>query len=177
MRRILSLSLLFATVSLFNSCATTEYGSSREPDAPAVYIPRDLDETERRLVYDVERVLTRAGYRISSGRSAEYELDFRIESGPINTDTNLRLLHEGREIVSAYARSSGILAREQTVRDSFDKCLYEFEAQVPRPTISRYDSGPGPGPLLDDRSSYFRESDRGLHRQSYDRGPSGGYGY
>jgi hypothetical protein len=172
MRRILSLSFLFAMALLgLSSCATTEYGTSREPEAPAVYIPRDLDETERRYVYEVERVLTRAGYRIASGRSAEYELDFRIESGPINTDTYLRLLHEGREIVSAYARSSGVLARQQTVRNSFEKCLYEFESQVPG---ARPSHEPSPEPGRNNR--YFQQNwEPEFRRQSYDARPSASY--
>ena len=168
-RSFLSASVLFlGSVLLLPSCVTTDgySGGTGEPYTPAVSIPRDLDETEQRLVYEVEDTLRRAGYRIG-GRSAEYELDFRIESGPINTDTHLVLLRDGSEVATAYARSSGILNRPEVVRQSFRKALYEFERQVPR-VRSSGGSDYGSGPSYDrDRGPDY---DRPRRDDSYDRG-------
>lgn len=148
-----------ALTLLLSSCATNEsygYGSD-ERYVPTVRIPRDLDENERRYIYEVENVLTRAGYRLSGSSSADYELEFRIEAGPINTDTYLTLLRDNdREVANAYARSSGLLNRQQTIRQSFEKCLIEFERQVSGVSSTGYDS------------DYDRSNRSSRYRDSYD---------
>lgn len=149
-----------------SSCATNEsygYGSS-ERYVPTVRMPRNLDDSERRYIYEVEDVLTRAGYRLTTSNAADYELEFRIESGPINTDTYLTLTRDnGQEVATAYARSSGLINRQQVVRQSFEKCLIEFERQVPSVGPS-YDSGTRYD-RYDQGGNRYRDSYEEYHRQ------------
>jgi hypothetical protein len=154
------------------------YGYSR-PYVPVVSMPPNLDETERDLLPDIEDVFEDAGYRPTFSGGAEYELDFEVESGPINTDVRMRLFRGRQEIAGAYARSGGarsIFRRGQVVRDAFEKCLHEFDARLPRPAHS----GPGYDTRRDDR--YRREGaddDRdyrdGDRRYEYDRYDRSGY--
>lgn len=131
MHRLLPLLPLMAALFALSACATYESSGPGRPYAPAVYIPHYRDGYEARYLSTVESTLLRAGYQLSRSRSAEYELDFRIESGPVNTDTYLTLLRDRREIVKAYARGSGLFKRDQVIRQSFDKCLLEFENRLP----------------------------------------------
>jgi hypothetical protein len=131
----------------------TGYGYSR-PYVPFVALPTNLDPAERNLLPEIEDVLNNAGYRTSFSGEAEYDLDFLVDSGPINTDVRIRLFRGRQEIVVAYARSGGarsLFRRGQVVRDAFEKCLREFEARLPRSDHRRT----GPDPWRDDR--YLRE--------------------
>jgi len=163
MRQLLPLSLLLAIMAMLTSCVTDDYGYGNPGGSyvPTVYIPNDLGDYERRFVHAVEDSLSSAGYRVTRSRSAEYELEFRIEAGPLNTDTYLTLYRNGNETVTAYARGSGIFRGDAVVRESFDKCLYEFERQLPSATS--YGRGRGYDRGSDTYDSY------GPGRSRYDR--------
>jgi hypothetical protein len=168
--------LVVSIFSLLSGCNSVDsgYGYSR-PYVPVVSMPPNLDETERDLLPDIEDVLVDAGYRTTFSGGAEYELDFVVESGPINTDVRIRLFRGRQEIAGAYSRSGGarsIFRRGEVVREAFGNCLDEFESRLPRPARR----GPGNDTRRDDRyrddgayDDRYRDRDRAYDDNRADR--------
>lgn len=117
---------------------------------------------------EIEDTLIRAGYRPTRDRSAEYQLEFDVDDGPVNADTHLTLSREGSEVARSYARVGGpriILHRQEFIRQSFDKCLRDFESQLSRA------SGGGAYGEWQRPSGSYRQTDRQVYEdRSYDRG-------
>ena len=135
--RTLSLSLLGL---LLLSCAGVDDGRSRRrdrDDAPptaTVHANREAD----RLVPDAEELLERAGYEISHGRRADYELELDLDAGPVNAIVKMTLLERGRTVAEAEGKAGGprmIFDRSGVIRDAFDRCARELE--IPRAERSR----------------------------------------
>jgi hypothetical protein len=166
--------LLLAPAIVSCSSTDTSYGYSR-PYVPAVGLPANLDETELRLLPEIERVLEDAGYRVTQGRDADFDLDFSVDAGPINADVAMRLVRGRREVARAYARSGGarmLFRRPQVIRDAFEKCLHEFENQLPPAT--RADTGRSREGYDDNWNSRDRRDDF-RRRENYDYPPSEPY--
>lgn len=167
MRRLLLASLSIIAIAFgVTSCETPDYGGPGTRPAPRVLMPTGLSQNEARYLPDIEDVLIRSGYRPTRDRSAEYQLEFEIDDGPINADTHLTLSREGSEVARAYARVGVpriILHRQEFIRQSFDKCLRDFDSQLSR-------SG-GYRDRDYDRTPSYRESDRSPYDQT---GPSAG---
>lgn len=134
-------SLLFILLGALASvsCSTPDYDSGTSPARP--YIPRvtmpvNLSRNAQNLIGDVEQSLEQNGLRPTDRAGAEYQLAFSVEDGPVNADVTLDL-YQGRDRVAhAFARTGGpriIFKRQQVIRESFDKALRQFEAQLPRP--------------------------------------------
>lgn len=156
MNRLFIPSLLAITLIVLNSCESIETERSEHGYAQPVLMPEDLSADERRLAPYVEDVLRRAGFRPVYGGDAEYELDFKVDDGPVNADVHLTLLRRGGAVAKSYARTGGpgiVFRREEMIRESFDKCLSDFDRQLPRRDEWNSDAGYG--------SSY------GNHRRRY----------
>lgn len=170
---------LFTVITLsvaLVSCETPDYGGSGSRPAPRVLMPAGLDQDEARFLPAIEDTLIRAGYRPTRDRSAEYSLEFEVDDGPVNADTHLTLLRDDSEVARSYARVGGpriLLHRQELIRQSFDKCLRDFEGQLSRSDVY--------GEFQRPYGSY-RQTDRQVYPdQSYDRdgydtyGGQGGY--
>lgn len=158
------LALMMALVS----CETPDYAGPGPRPAPRVLIPSGLSQNEVRFMPEIEDTLIRAGYRPTRDRSAEFQLEFDVDDGPVNADTHLTLLREGSEVARSYARVGGpriILQRQEFIRQSFDKCLRDFESQ-----LSRASGGGGYGEWQRPYGSH-RQTDRQVYedRGGYDR--------
>lgn len=134
--KILGCSLVAVVLS---SCASgPDYaGGVQRPYVPRVAMPDPsrLSQNEQRYLPEVENALEDAGYRPTQGGDAEYRVDIHLEDGPVNADSRLTMFRGGSEIARAYARAGGatmIFRRQQFVNESFQKCLNDFVAQVPR---------------------------------------------
>lgn len=131
MHRFLFTALLAMTLLMLNSCESVESTSTGQP----VMMPEKLSDNERRLIPYVEEVLHRAGFRPVYEGGAEYELKFKVDDGPVNADVHLTLLRRGGELIKSYARTGGpgiVLHRQEMIGESFDKCLRDFDRQLPR---------------------------------------------
>ena len=168
------LSCAIALTLALVSCETPDYGGPGTRPAPRVLMPTGLSQNEARYLPDIEDVLIRSGYRPTRDRSAEYQLEFEIDDGPINADTHLTLSREGSEVARAYARVGGpriIVQRQEFIRQSFDKCLRDFDSQLSRSGGYRdrdYDRTPS---YRDNRDSDRRPYDQtgpGYGAPSYD---------
>jgi len=180
MHRIITTSIAAFTLVVLNSCETMDYEGPERDRRPEVSIPTDLSNSERRLIGAVEDALADAGYRPIRDDDAEFALEFEVDDGPVNADVHLRLLREGSLVVRSYARTGGpaiIFKRDEMIRDSFDKCLRDFERQLPR--TGDYDRPSRRD--YDDRGSYGND-DHSLRRgnnymrprgynEEYDRDP------
>ncbi len=160
------ISVLALTMALV-SCETPDYAGPGPRPAPRVLIPSGLSQDEVRFMPEIEDALIRAGYRPTRDRSAEYQLDFDVDDGPVNADTHLVLSHEGSEVARSYARVGGpriILHRQEFIRQSFDKCLRDFESQLSRASGGGYGEWQRP-------SGSYRQTDRQVYEdRGYDRG-------
>ena len=136
---------LLAALTL-TSCSTPDYDpnvSPARPYVPRVTMPVNLNRNEQNLIGDVENMFEQNNLRPTDRAGAEYQLAFSVEDGPVNADVTLDL-YQGRDrIAHAYARVGGpriIFKRQQVLRESFDKALREFEAQLPRTDNYRQDT-------------------------------------
>lgn len=129
------------------SCATPDYDpnvSPARPYVPRVTMPVDLNRNEQNLIGDVENMLEQGGLRPTDRAGAEYQLTFSVEDGPVNADVTLDLFQGRDRIAHAFARVGGpriIFQRQRVIRESFDKALREFEAQLPRTGSFRQEAG------------------------------------
>jgi hypothetical protein len=117
----------------FSSCQTTPSGPGSAPRRPTVLLPYELDEREASYMRQITGMLNQYGYNPVRGGYADYELDFSIETGPINADANLTLREGHRTVAQGFGRDGGpriILNRNQVVRNAVERCLAEFEPQL-----------------------------------------------
>lgn len=131
MHRFFFSALLAMTLIMLNSCETVDTASTGQP----VMMPEHLSASEHRLIPYVEDVLRQAGFRPVYGGGAEYELKFNVDDGPVNADVHLTLLRRGGELIKSYARTGGpsiVFRRQEMINESFDKCLHDFDRQLPR---------------------------------------------
>ena len=133
MKRLLSLAL--ACLSLTQCVTPDGYDQHNGGGSRIRYVsmPYDLNERELQYIRDVTGVLEANGYRPTRGGNAEYNLDFSIEEGPINTDTTITLSERGSTIAEGAGRDGGpqsIFDRASVVRRSFDRALREFSGQL-----------------------------------------------
>lgn len=131
MHRFFFSALLAMTLIMLNSCESIEPTSIGQ----LVMMPENLSADERRLVPYVEDVLRHAGFRPVYDGGAEYELKFDVDDGPVNADVHLTLLRRGGELIKSYARTGGpsiVFRRQEMINESFDKCLRDFDRQLPR---------------------------------------------
>ena len=116
-------------------------------------MPRNLDQREAGYLGMIGGMLEQNGYQPVNGGYADYELDFTIETGPVNADATLTLRQGPRIINQATGRDGGpriIIDRNGVVRNAVDRCLNEFAPRLPRPSApqpytppSGYGYGPG----------------------------------
>jgi len=178
MQRFFSLALMLSAIAVLTSCEVVESGGYGRDYSPTVSLPEDLNNTERRLLGAVVDVLEDAGYQITRGSSAEYELEFEIDDGPVNADVYITLLRDGDTLVKSYARTGGpriIIDRDGVIRDSFEKSLSDFERRLPSPGGRRgsYDDYRSGSPGDRYREDDYRGSDRRRsgYNEEYDRDP------
>jgi hypothetical protein len=135
MHRLFFSALLAMTLIMLNSCESVDSERSGQNYEQPVMMPEKLSADERRLLPYVEDVLRRAGFRPVYGGGAEYELEFVVDDGPVNADVHLTLLRRGGAVVKSYARTGGpsiVFRRQEMISESFDKCLRDFDRQLPR---------------------------------------------
>lgn len=119
------------------SCAGTRrsaYMGDEPPPPPTVLMPSKLSDRERQFAPEVETALRTAGMvPIYRGRG-EMQLEFEMLEGPINTDTRLRLLEDGRVLASGDGRGSGppLVRRERVAENSFQRAMDTFSTQLDR---------------------------------------------
>ena len=155
-------------LSLFvlNSCETMDDDGGQDRNyAPTVTMPDDLSDNESRLIGAVENVLEDAGYRTTRSRG-EFELEFKVDDGPINADVYLTLTRDGSTVAKAYSRVSGpmLFKRQELIRESFEKCLRDFDRQLPS---TRYDRGSSRDRYDDRDRPVYHDDNSYMPRQNY----------
>ena len=155
------------------SCSTPDYDpdlSPPRPYVPRVTMPVDLNREEQNLIGDVENMLEQNGLRPSDRSGVDYQLAFSVEDGPVNADVTLDL-YQGRDrIAHAFARTGGpriIFQRQRVIRESFDKALRQFEAQLPRTSGYRVQEGGAREPHPNSRPDFDPYGSSNRKRQEY----------
>ncbi len=136
MLRVSSSFLALTVAAVLAGCGSTDPdpGPGRRY-VPRVAMPTDLDSQEEAFIDDVADVLGDAGYRPTVSRSAEYQLEFSVEPGPVNVDVHIELHRNGDEVVKTFARSGGLTTmfkKQRVIRSAFDKALADFQARLPQ---------------------------------------------
>ncbi|MGJ8633551.1 MAG: hypothetical protein ACSHX7_06500 [Luteolibacter sp.] len=112
---------------LLASCVAprTPYMADR---SPTIGMPAKLSARERSFIPEVESALTDAGLVPLSYGRGEYQLEYSIEEGPINTDTRIAILESGSEIIAGQGRASGapLIGRTGVAEKSFKKSFDQF---------------------------------------------------
>ena len=106
------------------------------PHVPGVTMPVELNQNERPLIGEVERVIEQNGLRPTDRRDVEYQLAFSVEDSPVSATVTLDLYQGRNRIAHAYAKAGGarvVFQRQRAIREAFDKALQQFQPQLPRP--------------------------------------------
>lgn len=138
------------------ACAPTRTPFS--PDGPTtVGMPEKLSDRERTYIPEIDNALRNQGLvPVKHGRG-DFQLDFRMSSGPVNIDTRIAMLENGAELFVANGRAGGVplIGRENVARKSFDQAYAEFQSGLSsvtsNPDYSSSDSpdlGGGTGELV-----------------------------
>ena len=102
---------------------------------PGVLMPRNLDQREAGYLGRIATLLEQNGLRPVDGGFAEFQLDFSIETGPVNADAVLVMRDGPRVMAQAKGRDGGpriILNRSGVVDNAVNACLSDFSAQLRR---------------------------------------------
>jgi hypothetical protein len=137
-------------------------GAGAAQRQPTVLLPYELDERETGYMRQITGMLRENGYQTVRGGYADYQLDFSIETGPVNADANLVLREGNRTVAQGFGRDGGpriILNRNQVVRNAVDRCLAEFEPQLQN---ARRSYG-------GQRGDYYNRYGSGYEDSGYDR--------
>jgi hypothetical protein len=125
--------------TLLAGCAgNTRTPFTPESGPPTVGMPASLSERERLFVPDLEAALRNQGLVPVRSGAGDMQLEFVVETGPINTDTRIALLEGSRTVAQGEGRASGLplVGRSKVAEKSFDRAFRQFEADL-RNTGSR----------------------------------------
>ncbi len=134
MKQSASLLLLALTVFL-SSCAglpDREDDRDRYEGPPRVAI-RPHSTHERRYSSLAADYFEQAGYIVSNGGRAEYELEFTLDDGPINAVVNMTLSKRGHTVSEVEGHAGGpsmLFDRERTIREAFEDALHQLDGEV-----------------------------------------------
>jgi hypothetical protein len=146
MKLIMRLVAVGVGLVFLGGCATrTEFTPDGGP--VTVGMPAELTDRERGYMTEVDSALRGAGYVPVRHGAGELELDFRIEEGPINTDTTI-VLQDGRTVLAeGRNRGSGIplIGRDKVAERSFRKAFDDFQAALPGASSAGLPAGPAGG--------------------------------
>ena len=99
---------------------------------PTVGMPAELSERERLFVPDLESTLRNQGFVPVRSGAGDMQLEFVMESGPINTDTRIILMEGSRTVAQGNGRASGLplIGRSKVAENSFDRAHKQFEQEL-----------------------------------------------
>lgn len=135
MSNIQRLSLLVLSVVLA-SCAgiDDDHDRRRDRDEGPPTVSIRADRNADRLISAAEDYFERAGYEVTRGRWADYELELALDDGPVNAIVNMTLTRRGRTVAEAEGRSGGpriIFDRSGVIREAFDECASKLDRDLP----------------------------------------------
>lgn len=109
-------------------------GGLAPPPPPTVLMPATGSVREQAYLPEIENVLRRNGLDPVFRGRADMLLEFTIEEGPINVDTYIRLINQGRVAALGEGRANGppLINRNRVVADSFYLAMTNFEGQIAR---------------------------------------------
>ena len=101
---------------------------------PTVGMPASLSDRERLFVPDIEASLRDNGLLPVRHGAGEMELEFTMDSGPVNTNTRIALRDGRRTVASGSGRASGLplVGRSTVAENSFKRAFDEFEVGLSR---------------------------------------------
>ena len=121
-----------AAVSL-SACATSRTPFTPESGPPTVGMPAQVSAKERLFIPDLENALRGDGYMPVRAGAGDYQLEFQIQEGPINTDTRIEMTEAGRRVAIGNGRAAGapLFGRSKVAEKSFSRAFEQFQAAVP----------------------------------------------
>jgi len=130
----LRVSAVLSLLTLVSCVDSNPYpgGGVAPPPPPTVLMPATASVREQAYIPQVEEVLRRNGLDpVYRGRT-DMLLEFTIEEGPVNVDTYIRLIDQGRIAALGQGRANGppLINRNRVLEDSFFRALTDFERQL-----------------------------------------------
>ncbi len=127
-------------VALLAGCFTTRRPFTPQSGPPTVGMPAELSDRENSFVHRIESSLQDRGYVAVRHGAGDYQLEFEIAEGPINIDTRIELLADGRSLALGEGRGSGapLLKRDEVAERSFEQAFQAFDAALPGATQATY---------------------------------------
>jgi len=130
----LRMSAVLSVLTLVSCVDPTPYpvGGAAPPPPPTVLMPATATVREQAYLPQIEEVLRRNGLDpVYRGRT-DMLLEFTIEEGPVNVDTYIRLIDQGRIAALGQGRANGppLINRNRVLDDSFFRALTDFERQL-----------------------------------------------
>lgn len=133
MKHFIRLGATIALAIMISSCGASRTDFSPQSGPPTVGMPAKLSERERSFVPEIESALQSRGYLPVRHGAGDMELAFKIAEGPINTDTNIELSEQGRQVAEGHGRAAGapLLGRKGVAEKSFQRAFSEFQDSLP----------------------------------------------
>lgn len=127
---------LFAVVAAvsLSACATSRTAFTPQSGPPTVGMPAEVSAKERLFIPDLENALRGDGYVTVRSGAGDYQLEFQIQEGPINTDTRIELLEGGKRVAIGNGRAAGapLFGRSKVAEKSFSRAFEQFQSAMPR---------------------------------------------
>ena len=128
---------MFRLITLFIALWVVGCGAGRtaftpEAGPPTVGMPAALNERERLFVPDIEASLRANGLVPVRHGAGDLALEFVMQAGPINTDTQITLLDGRRTLAKGEGRASGLplIGRSAVAEKSFRRAFEQFEGEL-----------------------------------------------
>lgn len=132
MSHTLRLITLFVGLLAIGCAGSTRTAFAPESGPPTVGMPAALNDRERLFVPDIEASLRDNGLVPVRHGSGDMELEFAIQAGPINTDTQITLRDGRRTVASGKGRASGLplIGRSSVAETSFSRAFETFQSEL-----------------------------------------------
>lgn len=133
MNHLIRLGAALALAFSISSCGTSRSAFTPQGGPPTVGMPAELSERERSFVPEIESALQSRGYLPVRHGAGDMELAFKIAEGPINTDTDIELSEQGRQVAEGRGRAAGapLLGRKGVAEKSFQRAFSQFQDTLP----------------------------------------------
>lgn len=121
-----------AAISL-SACGTSRTAFTPQSGPPTVGMPAQISAKERLFIPDLENALRGDGYMTVRSGAGDYQLEFEIKEGPINTDTRIEMLEGGKRVAIGNGRAAGapLIGRSKVAEKSFSRAFEQFQSAMP----------------------------------------------
>lgn len=125
--------LAFAAVLSLSACGTSRTAFAPESGPPTIGMPAQVSAKERLFIPDLEEALRNNGYVPVRSGGGDYQLEFQIQEGPINTDTRIEMTENGSRVAIGTGRAAGapLIGRSKVAEKSFGRAFEQFRSEMP----------------------------------------------